>query len=183
MSATEFLKRVDNYQFSRGITRAEAMNEIGVSEGTLSRIRTEKLKPSTKSWSLLEAAETRAGINATPLPTIVQAQTRYAEGTGAQGLALLTAIKCCAGVGLATMDDIQGALFAITRVQLDTAQLDEVLTLLTNRGLIELSPILTRDHKDGRYRATDVNLYRLTVAGRAVHCGLQAQLAAFFYEE
>lgn len=59
----QYLRRVDAYQHARGLRRQEACQEIGISEGRLSDIRTGKANPSAKLWHRLEEAERRAGLD------------------------------------------------------------------------------------------------------------------------
>lgn len=55
-------RRVDDYQHRRGILRAPAVREIGISEGLLSEIRNGKRPISSKAWRKLFEAEKAAGI-------------------------------------------------------------------------------------------------------------------------
>lgn len=57
-----FLLRVDNYQRVRGLKKAEACKEIGISESRLSDIRNSGVPVSSKFWLRLEQAEVNAGI-------------------------------------------------------------------------------------------------------------------------
>lgn len=55
----QFLQRVDEYQYRRGLKRVEACREIGISEGRLSEIRNGKASVSGRMWQKLKIAEGR----------------------------------------------------------------------------------------------------------------------------